>query len=57
MIPQLLYIALAFLSLGISLSEHGKPKTGKNNAWITVISVLLGAVLVYCGGFFDPLTK
>ncbi|WP_159452557.1 hypothetical protein [Pedobacter nyackensis] len=55
MIPQLIWFALAFIGLGINIVQHGKPKTGKHDAWTQVCALVIGAVILYYGGFFNPL--
>lgn len=55
MIPQLIYIALILIGLGIAFAEHGQPKKGKHNAWITVIATIIVLILLFKGGFFDVL--
>jgi len=55
MIPQLIYIALVLVSFGINLAEHGKPRTGKYNAWISFFSLIIAMTILYYGGFFNPL--
>ena len=54
MLPQLIYLALTFFGLGISLAIHGKPRSNENFV-VTLISTIIGVGLVYWGGFFDPL--
>ncbi|WP_156129088.1 hypothetical protein [Chitinibacter sp. ZOR0017] len=51
--PQLIWLALNGIALGIALSEHGKPKTGKHSFWSTLIAVGLGYWIVSAGGFFS----
>ena len=55
MIPQLIYLALAFLGVGIAISEHGKPKKGNNNAWVTFTAFVTTVILLYYGGFFNAM--
>lgn len=57
MIPQLLFIALYSIGLGISFAEHGKPKTGNHNAWASLIAAAIVVTLLYLGGFFNQLFK
>lgn len=38
----IIYMLVLFsVNLGASIEAHGKPKKGKNNAWITIIGILL----------------
>lgn len=52
-LPQILLIGLYAMSLGISMSDHGKPKTGKENFGYSLIGVILTLGLLYWGGFFS----
>ena len=51
--PQLTYVALIIFSLGISLEQHGKPKTGNHSFWISTLATALTLWLLYQGGFFN----
>ena len=55
MLPSIVILAMLFLSLGISLSEHGKPKTGNNNFWVSLIANSITIAILYWGGFFNAL--
>lgn len=57
MIPQLIYLALSFMGIGMAIKEHGEEKKGKHNAWISLISALICWCILYSGGFFDILLK
>lgn len=57
MIPQLIYLALLFIGLGMTITEHGNDKKGKHNAWDSIIAQLIIVVVLYYGGFFNPLFK
>lgn len=50
---QITYIVLMCLSLGISLKEHGEPKTGYNNFWTSLLAVGIQIGILYMGGFFS----
>jgi hypothetical protein len=50
--PQLIYLALMLISLGIAMSRHGEPKSGNHNLLVDIIATALGFALVYWGGFF-----
>ena len=50
--PQLTYVALIVFSLGITLEQHGNPKTGKENFWTSLTASALTLWLLYMGGFF-----
>jgi hypothetical protein len=51
-IPQALYVGLTAMGFGISLKEHGTPKTGTNNVTHSIISLGITYALLYYGGFF-----
>jgi hypothetical protein len=50
--PQVVYLILFFLGLGICLERHGKPKTGEYNFLIDLSGGLIALGLLYWGGFF-----
>ena len=50
--PQLTLLALTLISLGITFAQHGKPKTGNENVWISLLSTALTFWLLFEGGFF-----
>ena len=52
-IPQIIMLFLGVLSIGASLAEHGREKTGKHNFFATTIGVLIQMALLYWGGFFS----
>lgn len=51
-IPQILMIVIIAMGLGISMVEHGTPKTGKNNFFVSLIAYAIEIALLYFGGFF-----
>ena len=50
--PQITYIVLVILGIGISLERHGKPKTGTYNVLVDLVGTAIGLFIVYSGGFF-----
>lgn len=52
-IPQIIYILLNCVSLGIIMSKHGQPKTGNENFFITLIAQIICYSLLIWGGFFS----
>ena len=50
--PQLTYMALILISLGVTLAQHGKPKTGNESFWLSLFSTTLTLWLLYMGEFF-----
>jgi hypothetical protein len=51
-IPQIILIALLFMGLGIEMNRHGQPRTGKHDAWATLLGMTIEFTLLYWGGFF-----
>lgn len=49
---QLIALGLMVLGLGITLSQHGKPKEGKHSFWVTLVSQAIWFLILYFGGFF-----
>lgn len=52
-IPQIIYVVLLAMSLGINWVNHDKQKTGFYNFGETLISVIIILGLLYWGGFFS----
>ena len=50
--PQLIYIALLMIGIGIDTAKHGEPKTGNHNCTSSIIAAILTIALLYWGGFF-----
>ena len=57
MLPQLIYLGIVLLGLGVSLAEHGKPKQGYNSFLQNLLATAITIGLLYWGGFFDVLLK
>lgn len=51
--PQILMLGLMILGLGISLAQHGEPRTGKHNLMHSIIGCAIQFGLMYWGGFFS----
>jgi len=49
--PQITYVVLAMLGLGVNLAKHGEPQK-PHNAYTSIISLALSITLLYFGGFF-----
>ena len=50
--PQIIYIALSALALGITAAQHGQPRSGKENFWEMLLAIALHMGLLCWGGFF-----
>ncbi|WP_407390377.1 hypothetical protein [Carnobacterium jeotgali] len=46
-------IVIYSLSLGISLTQHGKQREDKHNFWTSLISTLIVLFLIYKTGAFN----
>ncbi len=52
-LPQLVYLFLVFVSIGMACAKHGEPKTGTDNGWITTIASAIVLSILWWGGFFS----
>ena len=52
-IPQMIYIVLDLLGLGIILAKHGERKDGHYNFWFRLLSTTITFMILYSGGFFS----
>ena len=43
----IIYCGIAMLNLGIALANHGKPETGNENFFVTLIATIIRIALVY----------
>lgn len=50
--PQIIYICLLAMGIGISMSRHGDPKTGTHSVWSTIFATTIVVAILYWGGFF-----
>jgi hypothetical protein len=50
--PQIIWIILSAMSVGMALIQHGKPETGRQNAWVSIAAAAIVNSLLYWGGFF-----
>lgn len=57
MIPQIIYLFLAFAGLLIVANRHGQPKTDSYNIWVQLIATAISLGLLYWGGFFQGWMK
>ena len=51
--PQIIYIALCCLNLGIHLAKHDQPRADKFSFFGALLSNSIAAGLLYWGGFFN----
>lgn len=52
-IPQIIYIILLAMNLGVALAKHGQPKNTNYNFVAQLIAVIIEAGVLYWGGFFS----
>lgn len=51
--PQWICLALIVMGLMVASHDHGKPKTGKNDIWTSIIATVITTSILYWGGFFS----
>ena len=49
--PQIIIIVLLAYNVGSSVAKHGKPQDDYNG-WVSLISAIITASLLWWGGFF-----
>lgn len=52
--PQLIWIAVALLGLGVHIAKHGQTDTVTYSGWEQLLRIALIAALLSWGGFFTP---
>lgn len=50
--PQITYLILTFVGLGIAIERHGKPKIGTHDFVVDIVATSIVLGLLYAGGFF-----
>lgn len=53
MIPQLIFIFISLVGIGLTIREHSNPRTEKHNAFSTIIGTVLTQFILYWGGFWN----
>lgn len=51
--PQLMYLALCFMSLGVAAAKHGQPREPWS-FWGALVNLAIVLPLLWAGGFFSP---
>lgn len=51
--PQIIVLALIFISLLINAYLHGKPQTRNHNFFVSLINSIITLSLLYWGNFFN----
>ncbi len=57
MIPQIIYLILLGIAICDAIHKHGKPKTGNYDATPIFIGILIQFIIMWWGGFFNPMFK
>lgn len=52
MIATIILLFMMAMGLGMSIAKHGKERTNEN-AWATLIAVVIQLILFYYAGLFD----
>ena len=55
MAPIIIYFIILVIGLCSEIQRHGQPKSGHYDATHVVIGITIQILLMYWGGFFDPL--
>ncbi|MCW2488896.1 lytic transglycosylase domain-containing protein, partial [Candidatus Symbiopectobacterium sp. NZEC127] len=50
--PQITWLVVTSLVLGINLMQHGKLRTDRHNFWGKLFDALVTAGVLWAGGFF-----
>lgn len=53
MLPQIIYLILATLSVCEAIKLHGKPKVENHNIIVYFVGLTIQILLLCFGGFFD----
>ena len=51
--PQITYIAITGITLGVQLANHGKPRSGNHDFGASILATAILYVLLWQGGFFS----
>jgi uncharacterized membrane protein len=53
MIAVKILMGLHLMSLGVSIAMHGQEKTGKHNAFVNLVGIIIVWTLYYFAGMFN----
>ena len=54
--PQILILILWAISLGGNIYKHGEERSdNKYNAWASLLAIIIYSIILYFGGFWNPL--
>ena len=51
-IPQIVAVAWFAIAVGFAIATHGRPKSGIDSMWSTLLTVGLLSALLWWGGFW-----
>jgi hypothetical protein len=51
--PQITYIVLVCMGLGLTLAMDGQPRTGRHNFILSLLAAAIGFWIIWSGGFFS----
>lgn len=57
MIPQIIYFIMLGIAICATIRDHGKPKTGIHDATPILIGIVIQFLIMWWGGFFNPMLK
>ena len=57
MLPQLIYLAIGLIGLGMECAKHGEEKKEKHNGWTTFFAQIIIWFILWWGGFWQPLLE
>jgi hypothetical protein len=55
--PQIIYLILFCVGIGMAIEGHGKTKFGTENMWTSFIAGAVTLFLLFAGHFFDVFFK
>ena len=50
--PQIIWLLLVGIGLGVDIARHGQPRKGTHSAGTSAVGLAVAAALLYWGGFF-----
>ena len=51
--PQITWLLLTAIGLGVALEQQGKPKTGNHSLFGSLVATAIAGWLLWAGGFFS----